>query len=107
MSLIDAYQKAKQDIYDHVGFKEDWVVYPIEFNDKPWIIDGEEVRFFDSLEAYQTDDGNHSYSWEIYTQRFYPKWVYEGAEYTMVIVDTHTDGNKFFAIFENAKRIRP
>lgn len=30
MKLIENYQKALQDIYDHVGFVEDWVVYPID-----------------------------------------------------------------------------
>lgn len=46
------------------------------------------------------------YSNEIYTQRFLPKWVYRGKDYTMICVDTHTDGNKFLQIFDNSKEIR-
>jgi hypothetical protein len=46
------------------------------------------------------------YAAEIYTQRFLPKWVYRGAEYTMVCVDTRTDGNKFLMVFDNKKEIK-
>ena len=51
------------------------------------------------------DAGKH-YEAEIYTQRFLPKWVYRGEKYTMVCMDTHTDGNKFLGIFENDKEIK-
>ena len=46
------------------------------------------------------DDG---YSDEIYTQQSLKKWVYRADDYTMVCVDTHTDGNQFLRIFDNAK----
>jgi hypothetical protein len=42
---------------------------------------------------------------EVYTQRHLPKWVYRGVEFTMICVDTHTDGNKFLAIYDNAKEV--
>jgi len=42
---------------------------------------------------------------DIYTQRFLSKWVYRGEDYTMICVDTHTDGNKFLQIFNNKKEI--
>ncbi len=29
-NLMKNYSKALQDIYDHVGFVEDWVIYPID-----------------------------------------------------------------------------
>jgi hypothetical protein len=28
--LLKNYEEAKQALYAHVGFKEDWVVYPID-----------------------------------------------------------------------------
>lgn len=41
-----------------------------------------------------------------YTDKgFLPKWVYEGLEFTMVVVDTHIDGNKFLAVYDNKKRV--
>ena len=45
------------------------------------------------------------YESEIYTQRFYEKHVYRGNELTLIFVDTHVDGNKFFAIFSNEKEL--
>ncbi len=30
MNLLYNYEKAKQELYDHVGFEEDWVVCPID-----------------------------------------------------------------------------
>lgn len=50
-------------------------------------------------------DGNY-YVDEIYAQRFYEKWVYRGNEFTMIFVDTHMDGNKFFAVFSNDKEVK-
>ena len=50
-------------------------------------------------------DGDY-YQNEIYTQRFLPKWVYRGKEYTMICVDTRTDGNTFLQVFDNSKEIK-
>jgi len=30
MNIIENYKKSLQAIYDHIGFEEDWVVYPID-----------------------------------------------------------------------------
>ena len=58
--------------------------------------------FAETPEQLDDADGNY-YEDEIYTQRFLPKWVYRGEDYTMVCVDTHTDGNQFLRIFDNLK----
>lgn len=107
MNLMEDFKKAKQAIYDHVGFVEDWVVYPIEDRTECyWKITkkNKEVKFAYSVEQFNSS-GDY-YVDEIYTQRFYKRWIYEGEELTMIFVDTHTDGNKFFAIFSNEKRIK-
>lgn len=105
MSLIENYNKALQDIYDHVGFTEDWVICPLDDQtDKFWSVDEHEVRYADSIEELESGDGN-SYSDEIYKQRFYSKWVYEGEKYTMIFCDPHVDGMKWFRIFDNTKKI--
>jgi hypothetical protein len=59
------------------------------------------VRFAKTEQELESEDGDY-YENEIYTQRHLPKWVYRGADYTMVVVDTHTDGNKFLQVFANA-----
>lgn len=104
MELISNYKKALQALYDHVGFKEDWVIYPIDdCTSKYWSIDSKQVKYADSEEQYNSD-GDY-YIDDIYTQRFYSKWVYEGKKFTMIFCDPHVDGMKWFRIFDNAKRL--
>lgn len=109
MEQLTNYTNALQEIYDYFDFKEDWTVFPIDDGtDYYWEVKEDEgiVKFYDSVEAYRTEDGSHSYSNEILHHRHYPKAIYEGAEYTMIMVDTHTDGNRFLQIFDNFKKIK-
>jgi hypothetical protein len=104
-TIIENYQNALQAIYDHVGFVENWVVCPIDDGTEYyWRIDGEMVNFADSIGELESGKGN-SYSDEIYRQRFYEKHIYEGAKYTMIFCDPHTDGMKYFRIFDNSKKV--
>ena len=107
MSLMEDLIKAKQALWDHVGFEEDYVVYAIEDRTNYfWSVDeaAKTNKFAESIDQYNSD-GDY-YEDEIYTQRFYSKHVYRGADFTMVFVDTHTDGNKFFAIYDNTKEVK-
>jgi hypothetical protein len=105
MKLIENYKAALQDIYDHVGFKEDWVICPIDDQtDSYWNTDGENVKWADTVEEFETENGNF-YQDEVYKQRFYSKWVYEGELFTMIFCNPHTDGMTWFRIFNNSKRI--
>lgn len=107
MQLLDTYNGILSKIYNYFGFKEDWAVFPIDDRRAYfWRLTGTDVIYYDSLEAYNKQDDGHTYSDEIMYHRFYPKAVYEGEDYTMVMVDTHTDGNKFLAIYDNSKRIK-
>lgn len=102
--IIENYLEALQEIYNHVGFEEDWVVYPIDDCTKYyWSIDDETVEYADSLEEFISEEGNH-YTAEIYKQRFYDKWVYEGKLYTMIFLNPNVDGMKYFSLFDNNKR---
>lgn len=105
MDLIVKYNAAKQALYDHVGFVEDWVIYAIEDRtEMMWQKDSAEVKYAENLEKFNSD-GDY-YVDEIYTQRFYKQWVYRGDELTMIFVDTHTDGNRFFAVYLNDKEVK-
>lgn len=128
MNLMKNYKEALQAIYDHVGFVEDWVVYPIEdYTEMYWKItpeysswmremhekqtgeklepsESQSVVFHEIRESVEDRDGNN-YEHEIYTQRFYEKHIYRGSELVLIFVDTHTDGNKFFGIFSVDKEI--
>lgn len=110
MDLLDKYTALRQEIFDYFGYKEDWRVLPIDVDDAReyyWHLTGEahgdEVLFAKNEENLHEGTDDDGYSNEIYTQNHLPKWVYRGKDYTMVVVDTHTDGNLFLQIFDNAK----
>lgn len=109
---INEFETARQKIFDHVGYVEDWVVIPLDFQPNIyWYINGEEnngeVCFAETKDDLLDWEAGNYYSHTIYTQRFLPKWVYRGKSYTMIVVDTHTDGNKFLQIFDNDFEIDP
>jgi len=105
MKLLDDYFTIQQEIYDYFGYKEDWAVIPIEDSREMfWRISDDDVWFAEKEENLQDDEAGNYCANEIYKQRFLPKWVYVGKEYTMIVVDTGIDGNKFLQIFSNDKR---
>ncbi len=114
MKLLDQYFELQNKIYEYFGYREDWVSIPIDDCRKYyWTINGTErngeVVFAEGTtadEALKKIEGEGEYySNIIYTQRFLPKWVYRGENFTMICVDTQTDGNKFLSIFDNAKEL--
>ena len=94
MKLLTEYEEARQKLFDYFEYVEEYY----------WRLDGTEsdgnVCFADT-EAELISEGGNYYENEIYTQRHLSKWVYRGEDYTMICVDTHTDGNKFLQIFSN------
>lgn len=104
MSDLDEYFGLRQKIFEEFGYVEDYRLLPLEDSRcYYWKLDGEgpgQVHFADSEEELDSETGNY-YINEIYTQRFLPKWVYRSKDHTMVVVDTHTDGNKLLQIFSN------
>lgn len=103
MKLLLDYVKSLEAIYAHVGFEPDWVVYPISIRTLYFwnIVDGK-IKYAETEEELETESGEYFES-DVYTQRFYEKWTYPGENFTMVFEDTHTDGMKYFAIFDNSK----
>lgn len=108
MDIIKEFKDAKQKIYEHVGFKEDWVFYPISDETKHyWKIDKDEREYviYGKKNDVINETGNH-YRGGIYTQRFYNKWVYRGKKYTMIFCVPHVDGMRYFSLFNNKKEIK-
>ena len=107
---LDELLTARKTLFKYFGYEEDWCAIPVDdAREYFWeIIGGEghggEVKFAETIEKLESD-GDY-YCNDIYTQRFLPKWVYRGEAFTMICVDTHTDGNKFLQIFDNAKEIK-
>ncbi len=107
MKLLDDYFKLQNEIYEYFGYKEDWVVIPIDdAREYYWHVDDYEVRFAKNKKYVFYGTMEDGYFNEIYTQRFLPKYIYRGKDYTMICVDTNTDGNKFLQIFDNKKEIK-
>jgi hypothetical protein len=113
--IIDQYFKLMKEVHEAFGYEEDWVVIPLDdARDYYWQLSdntffgGSEggVRFADTPELLEDEEAGQYYENSIYTQRFLPKYVYRTEDYTMISVDTHTDGNKFLQIFDNAKEVK-
>jgi len=103
MKLLDEYFAIQKQIYEYFGYVEDWVIIPIDdARQYFWYEDGKCVHFAETEEELESKSGRYFMN-EIYTQRFLPRWVYQADDYTMICVDTRTDGNKFLQIFDNAK----
>lgn len=108
MNIMENFEKAKQELYNHVGFEEDWTAFAIKNRtDMFWTLNEIEnsVQYADYKEDLNPEE-NFFCEDEIYKQRFYNKWIYRGEELTMIIVDTHIDGNKFFAFFSNNMEVK-
>lgn len=121
MQLLDDFNSIREQILNYFGYVEDWVVLPLydarecywRVNKTSWIwgycardSESEEtgvVQYAKTEEALANEDGDSCYENQIYTQRFLPKWVYRGPEYTLIVVDTRTDGNRFLQVFSNDK----
>jgi len=104
MNVAEKFFETQKALFNHVGFEPDWVEYAIDNHlDKVWSIIGYQVKYAESIEQFNSD-GDYCED-EIYTQRFYERWVYEGSEVTMIFCDPHVDNVKWFKIFDNSKRI--
>lgn len=111
MQLLNDYLEKQKELFDYFGYVENWKAIPVDNATMYyWCLtgegQGENVVFANTVEELLDEEAGDMYINEIYTQRHLPKWVYRGADYTMVVVDTHTDGNKFLQIFDNAKEIK-
>lgn len=106
MKQLDEYNKAETELFKYFGFKEEWAIYSVDDRrEYYWKLNAVEVSYYDTKEAYDKQDGGHTYKDEILYHRFYPKAVYEGEEFTMIMVDMYVDGNKFLAIYDNSKKL--
>lgn len=103
--LIEMYNAAKEAIYEHVGFPgEDWGYCPIDdCTAYYWtLVDDTTVYYADTEQELEDQEGNY-YSAEVYTQRFYDKYVYRGQDLTMIFLNPGVDGMRYFSLFDNSK----
>ena len=110
MNLIEQYFALQKEVFTYFGYKPDWKYIPLDFRpDYHWMICGPEDKNSTNVAYSETpfskemiEEGKDLYGGTIYTQCFLPKWVYRAKDYTMVAIDTHSDGNQLFMIFSNS-----
>lgn len=109
-NLFDSYFDIKKKIHEYFGYKADWKDIPLEEEIAcHWMLSQREdgsgtvVYSPEPLTEESIKAGTSIYGGVIYTQRFLPKFVYRTEDYTLISVDTQTDGNKFLIIFDNKK----
>lgn len=109
MQALQDYFKLQKEIYDYFGYEEDWCVFPLEdCTGYYWkLIDNDStVIYAENPETLENEEEANYYLAEVYTQRFLDKWVYRAEDYTMVLVDTQVDGNKFLQVFTNHREVK-
>jgi len=113
-SIVDNYEAAKEAVFKHTGYVEDWRSLSLEDSREMfWAVDDferrwcryspvkEDLEYYVKTGDYSGPGADHLFEDEIYTNRHLPKWVYRGPEFTLVCCDTQSDGNQFLRIFRN------
>jgi len=106
MELINKYFNIQEKIYNYFGYQEQGRAIPMEDRRQYyWYVDNDEqVHYAESADELQNQDGKY-YIDTLYRSRIgQQKNVLVGGNYTMIAVDTQTNGNVFLAIFDNDKK---
>jgi hypothetical protein len=111
MDSILKYFELQKEIFEYFGYTEDWKKIPLSDDREYWWYlvqnkDGSGYVIFAKKKEDATNNTGEYFRNEIYTQRFLPKYVYRGKDFTMIACDTRTDDNKLLGIFDNAKEIQ-
>lgn len=107
--LLDSFFETRKKIHDYFGYSEDWRTIPLmDSTSYYWNLREKEngsgdIRYHEERLTKEFIEGGGHYSAVIYTQSFLPKFVYRADDYTLVSVDTQTDGNKYLMVFDNKK----
>lgn len=104
MNVADSYFTAKTALLNHVGLTLDWVECPItDERDMYWKIEGN-FMWYSPDKTFKNEDT--LYGDDIYTQRFYPKHIYRGKEFTLIFCEPHVDGCKWWRIFRTDMEVK-
>lgn len=106
MKLLDQYLDLQEQIYTYFGYTEDWHVYPIDDNrDCEWKIEGNQLNLYARSDSDDDEVGDEQYENPILPNGSFPS-IYRAEDYTMVLIDTECDGNKFLVILDNKKELK-
>ena len=113
MIELTQYFEAEKAVHAHIGYTEQWRVYPLEDSTGMyWHLHNGKIYFAESIEALQyglTEEGLFESPSEFDKADYYGEYIegtYKGDQYTGFTMDTHTDGNSFLSIFDNSKEVK-
>lgn len=106
MKAFDEYLKLQAEIFAYFSYEEGYQVFPLsDCREYFWAIDAqdENICFATTEDELKSQSGRY-YEVFVHLTVHLPKSIYVGEEFTMICVDTQTDGNKFLQIFSNANK---
>lgn len=106
--LLQKYFDVESEVFDAFGYKHDWRVFPLQdHRDAYWYLDARDhlTYGYTPLTVELVLAGSEIYTANVFTYVHLKKWVYRIEQYTMILIDTHCDGNIFLAIFDNDKEV--
>ncbi len=96
---LKQFEKLKEEIYEYFKFIETWKERPISIEtDCYWKLYKNESVEFCPNKKFMPDS---TYGYDIVHDS-----VYIGEDYTMIVSDTHCDGNEYDVIFSNKLQIK-
>jgi hypothetical protein len=112
--LLDDFISARDALYAHCGFKEDWITFPIEAGNLEsfWMVPNEElpnspVRWAKDEKTLLDPNSEEYYSADLVKHRFFNgKSVFRGEDLTLVIGEPHVDGMRWLYVFDSHKEIK-
>jgi hypothetical protein len=124
-TLLQNFLNARDALYEHCGFEEDWIAFPIEdvsssywcIKNEDWKQDGTkeeseatfngEVRWSDSIESLKNAKDDECYSAALVRHRFFnAKSVYRGEDFTLIIGYPGVDGMRWLYCFDSRKEMK-
>jgi hypothetical protein len=124
-TLLTDFLKARDALYEHCGFKEDWIAFPIDdqsssywrAENEVWKQEGTEkeskatfdgeIQWADSIEKLKNTEKEDYYSASLVRHRFFNgKSVYRGEDFTLIIGHPGVDGMTWLYCFDSHKEIK-
>lgn len=96
MNILDTYMQSKQAIFEHVGYDGDDEANIVDYTQYYWTHNYSTVRYSTKSE----DILNHLLIDTIHRNR-----VYEGDDFTLIVIETEIGGSLEFRIFDTLKEI--
>lgn len=107
--VLDEWNKVEASLHRHVGYEENWTVFPIDDRRAYYWRLAVGSVWFSEDPRFRDEGGDDPEHHPVYNDAFVTLnqsgCVFRGEELTAILVDTQTDGNKFLAFFSNDKEV--